>query len=191
MAAATWALVLASCTPSSDPLQHQLIDCYRFPNREPVTCELMSDGRITVSGPSLADMPFGPDGLSSIIVENRGLYHFSSQGKTAPALNFDNGADYVVEGLTRTLQNGKVGFVNTQLDQVVAPVWDFAFPFEHGVAVVCMGCVSNPVSPGDEHRTMTGGKWGYIDKRGKVVVPVVYDSHSLPAAEIAAKQVNR
>jgi hypothetical protein len=49
--------------------------------------------------------------------------------------NFDNGTDYVVEGLARTVRAGKIGFVNTWLEQVVAPVRDFAFPFEEGVAV--------------------------------------------------------
>ena len=86
------------------------------------------------------------------------------------------------------MKDGKVGFINTELDQIVAPVWDFAFPFEHGVAVVCTGCVPTPALSGDEHRTMTGGKWGYIDKRGKVVVPVVYNSRSLPPVEVAQKQ---
>jgi hypothetical protein len=81
-----------------------------------------------------------------------------------------------------------VGFVNTGLDQVVAPVWDFASPFEHGVAQVCMGCVSTLISSGDEHTAMTGGKWGYIDKRGKIIVPVEYDFRSLPPPEVAAKQ---
>jgi len=149
---------------------------------------LTTDGNIVVDKQSLADLSFGPEGLGSIVVDNRGLYFVTRQGKTTPALNFDNGPDYVVEGLARNVKNGKVGFINTELNQVVAPVWDFAFPFEHGVAVVCTGCVSTPASPGDEHRTITGGKWGYIDKRGKVVVRVEYDSRSLPPVEVAEKQ---
>jgi hypothetical protein len=150
-------------------------------------CELTSDGNIVVAKHSLADIAFGSEGLGSIVVDNRGLYFVTHEGKTTPALNFDNGPDYVVEGLARTVKNGKVGFINTELDPVVAPIWDFAFPFEHGVAVVCTGCVSTPASPGDEHRSVTEGKWGYIDKHGRVVVPVVYDSRSLPPVEIAEK----
>ena len=101
------------------------------------------------------------------VVDDRGLYFVNRQGKTAPAFQFDNGPDYVVEGMARTVKNGKVGFVNTQLDRVVPPVWDFASPFEHGVAAVCTGCVSTPISPGDEHKKMTGGKWGYIRQTRK------------------------
>jgi hypothetical protein len=186
-AAALAMLAAASCMRSVNRAQHLPIDCHQYPNREAAVCELASDGGVVVSRQSLADISFEPNGLGTLVVDSRGLYFVTRQGKTAPALEFDNGADYVVEGLARTVKRGKVGFVNVQLDQVVAPVWDFAFPFGHGVAVVCTGCVSTPVSPGDEHRTMTGGKWGYIDKRGKVVVPVVYDSRSLPPAEIAEK----
>jgi hypothetical protein len=183
-------LVAASCARSSDHAQYRPIDCRHFPNLKPVVCELTSNGAIVVSKQSLADVSFGTEGLGSIIVDNRELYFVTRQGKTAPALIFDNGPDYVVEGLARTVKNGKVGFINAELDQVVAPIWDFAFPFEHGVAVVCMGCVSTPAHPDDEHehQTMTGGKWGYIDKRGRIVVPVVYDSRSLPPGEVAEKQ---
>ena len=143
-------------------------------------CELTSNGEIVVAPQSLAGIEFGPEGLGAILIDPQRLYFVNRRGKTAPALNFDNGPDYVVEGLARTVKNGKVGFVNTELDQVVAPVWGFAFPFEHGVALVCTGCAPAPAFPGDEHLKMTGGKWGYIDKRGKIVVPVEYDSKSLP-----------
>jgi WG containing repeat len=190
-AAALAMLAATSCTRSVNRTQHLPIECHQYPNREPAVCELASDGGVVVSRQSLVDISFEPDGLGSIVVDSRGLYFVMPQGKTAPTLEFDNGADYVVEGLARTVKKGKVGLVNVQLDHVVTPVWDFAFPFEHGVAVVCTGCVSTPVSPGDEHRTMTGGKWGYIDKGGKIVVPVVYDSRSLPPAEIAEKMATQ
>src|SRR5215471_3401313 len=98
------------------------ISCQTFPDLEPVACELTKDAGVIVSGQSLANLAFGPEGLGSILVGNRdpyGLYFVNRQGKTAPALMFDNGADYVVEGLARTVKGGKVGFVNTRLDEVV------------------------------------------------------------------------
>jgi hypothetical protein len=77
------------------------------------------------------------------------------------------------------VQGGKVGFVDTELNVVVAPVWDFASPFDDGVAAVCTGCV--PVAVG-EHHGYTGGKWGFIDRSGKVIVPVEH------ASDAAARQ---
>ena len=144
---------------------------------------------IVLSRRSLADIYFGPEGLGSVIVDDRGLYFVSRSGRMAPAFGFDNGTDNIVKGVARIVKDGKVGFVGAQLDQIVAPVWDFAFPFEQGVAQVCVGCVATPIFPDDEHKIMTGGRWGYINKRGKVIVPVVYDSRSLPPPpELAAKR---
>jgi hypothetical protein len=148
---------------------------------------LTGGGSIVLSAQSLANEDFGPEGLGSIIVIDQ-LYFVNRQGKTAPALVFDNGPDYVVEGLVRTVKDGKVGFVNTRLDQVVAPVWDFAEPFQGGIALVCTGCTSEPARPGaDEHRIHVGGKWGCIDNRGKVVVPVIYDSATVATAQLPEK----
>ncbi|MBO0860602.1 MAG: hypothetical protein J2P21_19395 [Chloracidobacterium sp.] len=71
-------------------------DRLHFPNLKPVVCKLTSDGAIVVLKQSLADLSFGPEGLGSIIVDNRGLYFRYPSGKTAAALIFDNGPDYVV-----------------------------------------------------------------------------------------------
>src|SRR5579872_3744765 len=167
-------LLSNSCARPSKQVPAALIECQYFPNLEPAVCE-MRDQEVVVPQRSLANISFGPDGLGAIVIKGRELYFVTRQGKTAPALNFDNGPDYFVEGLARTVQNGHVGFVDTHLVPVVAPVWDFAWPFQGGVAKVCMGCVETPAG---EHRIRTGGKWGYIDKHGKVVVPVIYDAVS-------------
>jgi hypothetical protein len=152
------------------------VECRLFPDGEVAVCQQAPDRFVTVSRQSLAHAEFGAEGLSAILVGER-IYFVNRAGNTAPALKFDNGPDYFVEGLARTVKDGKIGFVNTALEPVVAPVWDFAFPFSNGVAAVCSGCMA----AGGEHQLVTGGKWGYIDKRGKVLVPVRYDRDELPA----------
>jgi hypothetical protein len=161
-------MVVSSCG------RHRLADCRRFPDLEPAVCEQSDGGIVVMAAQSLS---FGPEGLSSILVNGRDLYFVDRQGKTMSALHFDNGPDYFVEGLARIAKAGKAGFVNTRLEPVVPPVWDFAFPFDHGVARLCTGCVAQR----GEHATVTGGRWGYIDNRGTVVLPVVYDLAALPA----------
>jgi hypothetical protein len=95
---------------------------------------LTGGGSIVLSAQSVANVDFGSEGLGAIIVIDQ-LYFVNRQGKTA-------------------------GFVNTRLDQVVAPVWDFAEPFQGGIALVCTGCTSEPARRGaDEHRIRVGGKW--------------------------------
>jgi hypothetical protein len=173
----------SSCLRATRQAVSQAVGCEQFPEHEPLFCERRSDGVITVAQRSLPQMNFDESGFGAMIVGGRGLYFVNRQGKTAPAFPFDNGPDYFVEGLARTVKNGKVGFVNAKLDRVIAPAWDFATPFDHGVAAVCTGCT--PKSDG-EHTIMTGGKWGYIDAHGSVVVPVTYDSRDLPSPEAAA-----
>lgn len=129
--------------------------------------------------PSVAAEHAPPGAVSSVVVDGSLLYLISS-GKTAAALWFDNGADYFVEGLARTIRGGKVGFVDQSLSEVIAPRWDFAFPFRSGFAVVCTGCMRKPAG---EHLEVVGGNWGYIDTRGEVVVPVIHGRDQLPSIE--------
>ena len=63
----------------------------------------------------------------------------------------------------------KIGFFDKALEIVIAPQFDFAFPFSNGVSLVCNGCIKE--SDG-EHTAMTKGFWGFIDLSGDVVVPI-------------------
>ncbi|MEM7351568.1 MAG: WG repeat-containing protein [Acidobacteriota bacterium] len=125
-------------------------------------------------------MNFDEDGLATIHAPAAGIAYINREGKTAWAFPFDNGADYFVEGLARTRRDWKLGFINKSLDVVVEPVWDFAFPFEGGVAIVCQGCKRVPVCPGCEHLKVVDGLWGYIDRQGQIVVPVSHSQEALP-----------
>jgi len=160
-------LVVTCACPTRRP-----IACSFFPEGPAVACVEAKDGSIAVSAPSLAHASFGFGGFDAITIAGREGVHFVSRsGKTARAVMYDNGPDYVVEGLARIQRNGKMGFVNLQLDDVIAPVWDFASPFHNGVAEVCTGCVPTQIPPDGEHTRMSGGTWSYIDKQGKAVVP--------------------
>jgi hypothetical protein len=81
------------------------------------------------------------------------------------AYRFDNGPDYFVEGLSRYVENGKVGFINQNLDVVIPAQFDWTSYFENGIAKICNGCKE---IPDGEHFRMEGGLWGTIDKNGSV-----------------------
>jgi hypothetical protein len=106
------------------------------------------------------------------------LYYVNSDGRIAPVLKYDNGADYFVEGLARTPRQGKIGFIDRALVERIPPSWDFAFPFDGGVALVCQNCRPHAVG---EHTEMRGGVWGYINREGDEVVRVRFDRAKLPA----------
>jgi hypothetical protein len=135
-----------------------------------------ADGGFRVLKPALRALEFDDAGLSVIAIAGD-LFWVDRSGRTARALPFDNGADPFVEGLARTLRAGKVGFIDRRLVEVIPATWDFAFPFEKGVAIVCRGCA--PVADG-EHSPVAGGAWGYINRRGQVVVGVEHAREALP-----------
>ena len=51
--------------------------------------------------------------------------------------------------------------------------------YKDGLLIVCQGCVSLRVND-SEYPEMVGGNWGCIDRKGRVVVPVVYEKADLP-----------
>jgi hypothetical protein len=168
---------LAGCSAAEST---DRVSCdFHPPGETPVeNCAVRSsDGSLTVSREVLAEAQFDEDGLSAVWIDDE-LHFVDRTGKTARALFFDNGTDPFVEGLARTVRDGRMGFVNTELVEVVEPRWDFAQPFSGGFARVCVGCVAKREG---EHSVIVGGKWGVIDRSGSVVVPVEHEEGAVPA----------
>ena len=79
---------------------------------------------------------------------------------------FDNGPDYVEEGLFRIRKNGKIGFSDLDGKIVIEPQFDCAFPFENGRAKVSNNCKT--IQEG-EYSIWISENWKYIDRNGKVI----------------------
>jgi len=123
--------------------------------------------------PSMAAHSWTPRGVA-FVRESDKWHCLDKKGRhLATILNFDNGPDYASEGLIRYEDANKIGFVDEACKIRIVAKWDFAFPFSAGRAVVCEGCQNQ--SDG-EHTLRVGGKWGAINRKGAVVVPVAYDS---------------
>ncbi|HRP70347.1 MAG TPA: WG repeat-containing protein, partial [Turneriella sp.] len=98
-----------------------------------------------------------PQGWVAINKKNKVLYH--------PYI-YDNGPDYVKEGLLRFVENGKMGFVDERGKKIIHAQFDFVAPFESGKAKYCIGC--QKIQDGEHSRIdEKTGTWGYIDKKGK------------------------
>jgi len=76
---------------------------------------------------------------------------------------FDKGPDYFEEGLARFIENGKIGYMDENLNKIIPAQFDGAGPFNKGKAKVCIGCTK--VTDG-EYSKMEGGNWGEIDQKG-------------------------
>lgn len=130
-------------------------------------CAVREGGRIRVSETHLARMSYSEEGLASALID-RQWYYLRRDGKSLPVLTYDNGPDFFSEGLTRSLVDGKMAYFDIELRQVIAPKYDWGWPFEDGRALVCLGCKAG-APDGDGHTSITGGKWSYIDKKGAKV----------------------
>lgn len=80
---------------------------------------------------------------------------------------FDNGPDYVQEGLFRFVEKGQMGFADVNGKKVIPAKYTFVEAFQEGFAAFCEGCKKETI---DEHWRMVGGKWGFMDKNGKVII---------------------
>lgn len=114
---------------------------------------------------ALQQLDFQGEELISVYMNNH-FYYVRRDGKYIQTLTYDNGADYFSDGLARTRINGKVGFFNTNLDIVLKPIYDFAFPFHKGVAEICTGCTEKKTG---EHTMLDGGQWQKINREGLVI----------------------
>jgi hypothetical protein len=125
-------------------------------------------------------------GLASVLVSGDGWYYIAANGVTAKVLTWDNGPDDFAEGLTRFERNGKIGFLNPSLQVRIKPLYDFAWPFDGGKALVCSGCHPGQ-GDADGHKPVIGGLWGYINKQGKQVVPITHTREELLQSESRKK----
>jgi WG containing repeat len=97
-------------------------------------------------------------------------------GKEVAEFIYDSTSDFH-EGMARIILNGKVGFVGGDLRLVVPPEYDNAEQFSEGLAPVNKGAVGRQIWE------KSGGKWGFIDKTGSVVIPIEYDGVNLGFSE--------
>ena len=154
---------------------HGLLECYTSsdPMAEPephAGCATVRDKTIAILPDHLRRLSYSDNGLATILI-GRQHYYVKRSGALLPVVTFDNWADDFSEGLVRSLVQGKVAFFDTNFRGVIAPRYDWAWPFKGGRSLVCLGCIAER-SHRDGHITVSGGRWGFINKKGIEVVPV-------------------
>lgn len=132
-------------------------------------------GDALISKKVAIDLDYDADGLAYLRTKD-GFLYVNSHGNARQAVSYDNGPDYFADGLARTRQNGKIGYFDKSLKIVIAPAYDFGFPFSGGRAIVCNGCAEQPDGG---HKIMVGGLWGAIDSQGGIVHAIGYSSEQI------------
>ena len=82
---------------------------------------------------------------------------------------YDNGPDYIREGLFRIMDDkGLIGFADLLGNVVIKPQFKFAFPFEGNKAKVTLTGEQKEM-PDRERREWASDKWQYINKKGELI----------------------
>ncbi len=106
-------------------------------------------------------------------IDDQGFVAFNKKGERLCLIYpFDNGPDYPSEGLFRIIEEDEIGFANMKGEVVIQPRFFAVLPFHDGRAAFCEGC--RKVQYG-EHEAREGGQWGFIDSKGNVAIPPVYE----------------
>ncbi len=87
-------------------------------------------------------------------------------------MQYDNGPDFPSENMFRITKGQKIGFANLEGEVVVPPKYDAAYPFQEGLAAFCVGCRNERMG---EVSMWKDGQWGFLDKKGKVVIEPIFD----------------
>lgn len=77
---------------------------------------------------------------------------------------FDNGPDYVQDGLFRIKKGDKIGYANEAGEIVIEPKYKCTTSFENGQAHVAYEC---DLVKEDEYTVIENAKWLYVDTKGK------------------------
>lgn len=79
---------------------------------------------------------------------------------------YDNGPDWVAEGLFRIMRDGKIGYADAEGHIRIQPQFECASQFEEGVAKVAYQC---ELIPDGEYTITKSEEWFYINKEGEKV----------------------
>lgn len=86
-----------------------------------------------------------------------------------PAFQYDNGDDYVRDGLYRIVdERGRIGYADEKGNTVITPRFSFGFPFENGKAKVTdCGQMKEEEGSRGEYHYWESDDWYFIDKSGR------------------------
>lgn len=133
-----------------------------------------AQGKVVLSPRFQVAQEFTPGGMACG-ADKDGWVCIDGQG--TPLLRpfiFDNGPDEFSEGLARFVEAEKIGFFDQAGIKKIPARYSFALPFTDDRAAFCDGCTRR-CEEGGEHCSMTGGKWGLIDRTGAEVVAASFD----------------
>jgi hypothetical protein len=90
---------------------------------------------------------------------------------TVPTVGWWKGGQINDFMMSATGADSRMGYVDGRTGRIAVPmIYDAVQPFSDGFAAVNLGG-----APSEVHGYFEGGKWGFVNTRGEVVIPIMYD----------------
>ncbi len=143
--------------------------CNRFYQQ----CTKYQDGVLTIDSNVMTQLQYDDEGMT-VFLTPRDAFYIKRDGTFLPVIIYDNGADDFEEGMVRVSIRGKIAYYDREFRQVIAPKYGWGWPFENGRALVCRECTFRRSG---EHTSVISDSCGYIDAKGREIVPLQYPLH--------------
>ncbi|MDB5013333.1 MAG: hypothetical protein JWQ25_1535 [Daejeonella sp.] len=149
-------------------------------------------GKVVVE-PKYSKYPQLYEGFAVVEINGKSGY-INSKGKEITALKYDNASSYPYDGLFRVSMAAKYGFVNLTGEEVIPLIYKNANEFGSGRSLVNLEGNSFFIDKTGKsiiklsafektHEQFVsgicgvkkGGKWGFMDINGKILIPCKYD----------------
>ena len=144
-------------------------------------------GLIGVNGNELASCKYDnvekfSEGLACVKWKGKFGY-LDKNGKEVIPLKYNDAKSFSYGRALVQVKN-KYGFINASEVEVIPCKYDIAESFTEGLAAVNIGASSQQITMpsgmgGDTYNVLAGGKWGFIDVDGNIVIPFTYE-HAKP-----------
>lgn len=90
----------------------------------------------------------------------------------------------ISDGFALIKEKGKWGFIDIKENNITEAIYDNAYDFSEGLAAVNIGykekkktifSLNHIQSQSNSYSDSNLGKWGFIDAKGKAIIPLIYD----------------
>lgn len=150
-----------------------------FEKDESISGFVDSNGKIVIEAGKYTNIFTSEfDKIAFVAIKGKqGVYAIDRNEKVLfQVCNYEGLPDRVSNGLFRITMNDKVGFANMDGQVVIKPQFQFVYPFmNNGFAIFCKNGTWSMLN---KEILVITGKWGAIDRKGKIVIPAIYESGS-------------
>ncbi|WP_164108019.1 MULTISPECIES: WG repeat-containing protein [Sphingobacterium] len=115
--------------------------------------------------------------IGFVVKRGEGIWAINTKGEELfRVVNYDNGPDYVSNGLFRIEnEKGLIGFADMDGNVVIPPKFKWVDPFHEELSAVCIDCESEKHENPKIFTKLLKGAFGFIDKKGNIVIEPQFD----------------